>query len=114
MFLRVRNPLLSRLLVLPWLVTWVLTIPLFHIHALDAQENSFRSQAVLLHTVFSPDLPVNTLLEPSLIRVGWQKINRRCRAISRSTLSLLSVFLAKMILSGRTGFNLFSLPISSH
>jgi len=57
MFLRVRNPLLSRLLVLPWLVTWVLTIPLFHIHALDAQENSFRSQAVLLHTVFSPDLP---------------------------------------------------------
>ena len=54
---RVPNPALSRLFVLPWLVTWVLTIPLFHVHALDAQESRFRTQAVLLHTVFSPDLP---------------------------------------------------------
>lgn len=52
-----RNPLLLRLWVLPWLIISVLTIPFFHIHALDAQENLFRSQAVLLHTVFSPDLP---------------------------------------------------------
>ena len=54
---RVPNPALSRLLVLPWLVMWVLTIPLFHIHALDAQESRFRTQTVLLHTIFSPDLP---------------------------------------------------------
>ena len=56
-------PLLSRiagfphLLAIPWLVTWVLIVPLFHIHALDIQEDFSQSQAFLPHTVFSADLP---------------------------------------------------------
>jgi hypothetical protein len=52
-----RNPGVSRLLALIWLVTWLLTVPLFHIHALDSQESFSRSQVFLTHTVFTPDLP---------------------------------------------------------
>lgn len=45
------------LLIVPWVVTWVLIVPLFHIHTLDIQEDLSRFQAFLPHTVFSPDLP---------------------------------------------------------
>jgi len=48
--------LLPRLVVLTWLIVWVLTIPLFHIHALDTVEDRVGSQAFLPHTVVSPDL----------------------------------------------------------
>jgi hypothetical protein len=47
----------SQLLVTPWILTWVLTVPFFHIHALDIQEDFSQSQAFLPHTVFSADLP---------------------------------------------------------
>ena len=46
-----------RLLVVMWIVSWLLTIPLFHIHALDVQEIPLRSNSFLAHTVFSGDLP---------------------------------------------------------
>jgi hypothetical protein len=52
-----RKPTVAHVLALSWLITWVLTVPLFHIHALDAQEDRSLSQTVLPHTVFSPDLP---------------------------------------------------------
>ena len=42
---------------LPWLVTWVLIAPLFHIHTLDAQENHSCSPITLTQTVFTPDFP---------------------------------------------------------
>ena len=45
-----------RLLVAVWVITWVTTLPLFHIHLPDV----FYSQACqggVPHTVFSPDLP---------------------------------------------------------
>ena len=45
------------LLVVTWIVSWLLTIPLFHIHALDIQEIPLRSNSFLAHTVFSGDLP---------------------------------------------------------
>ena len=45
------------LLVVTWIVSWLLTIPLFHIHALDVQEIPLRSNSFLAHTVFSGDLP---------------------------------------------------------
>jgi hypothetical protein len=47
----------SQLLTLPWMLTWVLILPLFHIHILDIQEDLSQSQAFLPHTVFSADLP---------------------------------------------------------
>ena len=46
-----------RVLIQFWLTVWVLAAPVFHIHTLDVQENHFLSQVVLVHTVFSPDLP---------------------------------------------------------
>jgi hypothetical protein len=52
-----RKPAVVHVLSLSWLITWILTVPLFHIHALDAQEDRSLSQIVLPHTVFSPDLP---------------------------------------------------------
>jgi len=45
-----------RLFFLPWMVTWVLIAPLFHIHTLDAQEDHSSSPVILAHTVFTPDL----------------------------------------------------------
>ncbi|MCW5797329.1 MAG: hypothetical protein KIT40_02425 [Nitrospira sp.] len=40
-----------------WIVSWLLAIPLFHIHALDVQEIPLSSNSFLAHTVFSGDLP---------------------------------------------------------
>ena len=57
MFRLVQNRTLSRVLLLPWLVMWVLTVPLFHIHTLDEQESPSLTPQVLTHTVYSPDLP---------------------------------------------------------
>ena len=57
MFLLVQKRALSRVLLLPWLLLWVLTVPLFHIHALDEQESQPLTPQVLTHTVFTPDLP---------------------------------------------------------
>jgi hypothetical protein len=54
---RLIHPTSFRLFFLPWMVTWVLISPLFHIHTLDAQENHCVSPNFLIHTVFSPDLP---------------------------------------------------------
>ena len=50
------HPTSFRLFFLPWMVTWVLIAPLFHIHTLDAQENHSCSPITLTHTVFTPDL----------------------------------------------------------
>lgn len=57
MFSHIQRRALSRVLLLPWLLMWTLTVPLFHLHALDIQENHFSSQPFLTHTVFTPDLP---------------------------------------------------------
>jgi hypothetical protein len=57
MFRLVQKRALSRVLLLPWLLLWVLTVPLFHIHTLDEQESQPLTPQVLTHTVFSPDLP---------------------------------------------------------
>lgn len=46
----------SRLLVLVWVITWVTTLPLFHIHLPDISER-LAAQGGVAHTVFSPDLP---------------------------------------------------------
>lgn len=48
---------LSRLLILAWLMTWVTTVPLFHIHLPDTTDGSASLQGGLAHTVFTPDLP---------------------------------------------------------
>jgi len=52
-----KKPTLLHVLVVTWIVSWLLTIPLFHIHALDVQELPLRSNSSLAHTVFSGDLP---------------------------------------------------------
>jgi hypothetical protein len=52
-----RKARFSYLLSIPWMLTWVLIVPFFHIHVLDMQEDLSQSQAFLPHTVFSADLP---------------------------------------------------------
>ena len=52
-----RKPTFSHWLAILWLIPWALTIPLFHVHALDIQETPFLPKAFLAHTVFTPDLP---------------------------------------------------------
>ena len=47
----------SRILTLTWLVVWVLTVPLFHVHVPDAKAGPVYLHSGLPHTVFSPDLP---------------------------------------------------------
>jgi len=51
------HPAFFRLFFLPWLVTWALITPLFHIHTLDIQDDRSVFDIFLVHTVFSPDLP---------------------------------------------------------
>jgi len=51
------HPTSFRLFFLPWMVTWILVAPLFHIHTLDAQENHSCSPITLTRTVFTPDIP---------------------------------------------------------
>ena len=46
----------SRLWISVWLITWVTTVPLFHIHLPDISDRQ-ASQSSVAHTVFSPDLP---------------------------------------------------------
>ena len=44
------------LLTLAWVITWVVTVPLFHTHLPDVNDELAPHQG-LAHTVFSPDLP---------------------------------------------------------
>ena len=44
-------------LMLSWVIPWLLSIPLYHIHALNGQENPAHSSSFLPHTLFSGDLP---------------------------------------------------------
>jgi hypothetical protein len=46
----------SRLLVSVWVIIWVTTVPLFHIHLPDLSDRQ-ASQGGVPHTVFSRDLP---------------------------------------------------------
>ena len=46
----------SRLLCVVWVITWVMTIPLFHTHLPDISDGQ-ASKSGVTHTVFSPDLP---------------------------------------------------------
>ena len=63
---RMIHPTSFRILFLPWMVTWVLIAPLFHIHTLDAQENHSGSAITLTHTVFTPDLPGEYAVQSSV------------------------------------------------
>jgi len=56
MFALDRKPTCAHLFALFWLIPWVLTIPLFHVHVLDMQETPFLPLTFLTHTVFTPDL----------------------------------------------------------
>jgi len=47
----------SRLVILTWLISWVLTVPLFHVHLPDAKDGPVTLHSGVAHTVFSPDLP---------------------------------------------------------
>ena len=45
-----------RLVVFIWLIFWVMSVPLFHIHVPDAIKGPVSLHSRLPHTVFSPDL----------------------------------------------------------
>jgi hypothetical protein len=70
MFAPGRKHTFSLLLALLWLIPWVLTIPLFHVHALDRQETPFLPEAFLTHTVFTPDLPGEYFPRPAIHQRG--------------------------------------------
>ena len=71
MFAPGRKPTFSHWLAILWLIPWVLTIPLFHVHALlDMQETPFLSKAFLAHTVFTPDLPGEYSPRPAIHQRG--------------------------------------------
>src|SRR5215831_10088112 len=46
-----------RLLVVAWLLTWVTTVPLFHLHLPDTTDRWSTLHSGGAHTVFTPDLP---------------------------------------------------------
>src|SRR5262247_1457192 len=46
-----------RLLIVAWLITWITTVPLFHIHIPDTTDDWSALQSGGAHTVFTPDLP---------------------------------------------------------
>lgn len=48
---------LGRLLILTWLITWISTVPLFHIHIPDTTDRWSALQSGGVHTVLTPDLP---------------------------------------------------------
>lgn len=45
-----------RLLIIAWLITWITTVPLFHVHIPDNTDRWSALQSGA-HTVFTPDLP---------------------------------------------------------
>src|SRR5262245_15401059 len=47
----------SSLWVSLWSITWLTTVPLFHIHLPDISSSRQAAQIGVAHTVFSPDLP---------------------------------------------------------
>ena len=47
----------SRVVILMWLILWVMTVPLFHVHAPDINPEAGTLSRGVAHTVFSPDLP---------------------------------------------------------
>src|SRR5262249_950938 len=67
------HPISFRIFFLPWMLTWVLVAPLFHIHTLDAQENHSGSPNTLTHTVFTPDLPGEYSAQSSIDQTETQK-----------------------------------------
>ena len=67
------HPTSFRLLFLPWMVTWVLVVPLFHLHTLDAQEIHGGSPVTLTHTVFTPDLPGEYAVQSPVDQTETQK-----------------------------------------
>jgi len=46
-----------RLLILAWLIPWITTVPLFHLHLPDTPDRWSALNSGGAHTVFTPDLP---------------------------------------------------------
>ena len=46
-----------RLLVLAWLIPWIITVPLFHLHLPDTTDRWSALNSGGAHTVLTPDLP---------------------------------------------------------
>jgi hypothetical protein len=70
MFAPDRKPTFAHLFALFWLIPWVLTIPLFHVHVLDMQETPFLPLTFLTHTVFTPDLLGEYSPQPAIHQRG--------------------------------------------
>jgi hypothetical protein len=47
----------SRFLILVWMIAWISTVPLFHIHLPDTSDRWSVLQSGGVHTVVTPDLP---------------------------------------------------------
>jgi hypothetical protein len=88
------HPASLRLFILPWMVTWVLITPLFHIHILDVQEDRCFSEIFLAHTVFSPDLAGEYSPQSTVHQAGTQEnryaFSAHFSLYSEETISLFS------------------------
>jgi len=47
-----------RLVLLAWLITWITSVPLYHVHIPDTTDRWSALHSGGVHTVFTPDLPV--------------------------------------------------------
>ena len=72
---------LGRLLILAWLITWISTVPLFHIHIPDTTDRWSALQSGGVHTVLTPDLP-GEFCPPSQDRHQESPAQIRARAIN--------------------------------
>lgn len=100
------------LLIVPWVVTWVLIVPLFHIHTLDIQETSPGFRHFYHIQSLAQTSRVSTPFGPPLVRVEDRGINTLSPAISYSTQRWLSFYSVKMMIrSGSSEFRPFTMRI---
>src|SRR5262249_50853509 len=53
----VQTLLSLRLVLLAWLITWITSVPLYHVHIPDTTDRWSALHSGGAHTVFTPDLP---------------------------------------------------------
>ena len=81
---------LGRLLILAWLIIWISTVPLFHIHIPDATDRWSALQSGGVHTVLTPDLP-GEFCPPSQDRHQESPAQIRARAINSPELGFILI-----------------------
>lgn len=80
----------GRLLILAWLIIWVSTVPLFHLHIPDATDRWSALQSGGVHTVLTRNLP-GECSSPSQDRHRESPAQIRARAINSPELGFILI-----------------------